>query len=168
MVTEQPRVDLDQYRWLFTTAKGESQSALDVGCRRYKLATEAFQQACKLQIFRMTGCVNYISDLAQYLGVCPKDLAKGVQTLKREGEDALKAAAEGQRTQVMQEQFKELEARNWEMEKTLASVGEMLQQHRSWWATTRVMLDGLKQLALPSIFVGGHAFLRGIQNKQTP
>jgi hypothetical protein len=54
------------------------------------------------------------------------------------------------------------------MEKTLAAVGEMLQQHLRWWATARVMLDNLEQLASPSIFVGGHAFLRGIQNKQTP
>jgi hypothetical protein len=30
------------------------------------------------------------------------------------------------------------------------------------------MLDSLEQLASPSIFVGGHALLRGIQNKQTP
>jgi hypothetical protein len=30
------------------------------------------------------------------------------------------------------------------------------------------MLDSLEQLASPSIFVGGHAFLRGIQNKRTP
>jgi hypothetical protein len=61
-----------------------------------------------------------------------------------------------------------MEARNQEMEKTLASMGEMLWQHTSWWATAHVMLDSLEQLALPSIFVGGHAFLRGIQNKQTP
>jgi hypothetical protein len=70
----------------------------------------------------MTGCVNYISDLARYIGVCPKDLAEGVGTLKKQSEDALKAAVEGQRTQVEQERFKELEARNREMEKTLATV----------------------------------------------
>jgi hypothetical protein len=119
-------VDFDQYCWLFTAAKREREAAVAVGCRQYKLATEAFWQACEPQTVRMTGCVNYISNLARYLGVCPKDLAEGVQTLKRQSEDALKAAAEGQRTQAKEELLKELEARNREMEKTLASVGEML------------------------------------------
>jgi uncharacterized coiled-coil protein SlyX len=110
----------------------------------------------------MTSCINYLSDLAWYLGVDPKDLAEGVQTLKRQSEDALKAAAEGQRTQAEQERLKELETRTREMEKTLTSMGEMLQQHMSQWATARVMLEKLKDLASPSIFVGGQAFLRGL------
>jgi hypothetical protein len=85
-----------------------------------------------------------------------------------QSEDALKAAAEGQRTQVEQERFKELEAQNQEMEKTLASMWEMLWQHTSRWASARVMLDSLEQLASPSIFVGGHAFLKGIQTSRPP
>jgi hypothetical protein len=102
IVPEQPTVDLDQYRWPFTTAKGERERDIDVGLARYKLATQTFWQACELQTVHMTGCINYLSDLAWYLGVGPKDLAEGVQTLKRQSKDALKAAAVGQRTQAEQ------------------------------------------------------------------
>jgi hypothetical protein len=112
----------------------------------------------------MTGCINYLSDLARYLGVCPEDLAKGVRALKRQSKDALKAAAERQWNQAEQEPLRELEARNREMEGTLTSMGDILQQHTRWWATTRIMLERLKELASPSIFVGGQAFLRGLQN----
>jgi hypothetical protein len=73
-----------------------------VGLVRYKLASKSFRQACELQMVRMTGCVNYLYDLARYLRVGPKDLAKGVQTLRRQSKDALKAAAEGQGTQAKQ------------------------------------------------------------------
>jgi hypothetical protein len=78
VVPEQPTVDLDQYRWLFTTAKGERERAIDVGLARYKLATKSSGRSCELQTVRMTSCINYLSDLAQYLGVGPDDLAKGV------------------------------------------------------------------------------------------
>jgi hypothetical protein len=47
-------------------------------------------------------------------------------------------------------------------------MGEVLQQHMSWWATARVMLDKFEDLASPSIFVGGQAFLRGLQNEEAP
>jgi hypothetical protein len=77
VVPEQPTVDLNQYRWLFTAAKGEKEAAVNVGLTKYKLALESFRQACELQTVGMTGCINYSSDLEQYLGVCPKDLAKG-------------------------------------------------------------------------------------------
>jgi hypothetical protein len=79
----------------------------------------------------MTGCINYLSNIAQYLGVCSKDLAKGVRALKWQSKDALKAAEEGQQNQAEQERLRELEARNQEMERTLTSMGEMLQQHTS-------------------------------------
>jgi hypothetical protein len=43
VVPAQPTVDLDQYHWLSTTAKGEREKAIDVGLARYKLATKSFQ-----------------------------------------------------------------------------------------------------------------------------
>jgi hypothetical protein len=84
VVPEQPRMDLNQYHWLFTAAKGESWSAIEVGRRQYQLATEAFWQACELDTVRMTGCVNYISNLAQYIGVCPKESRGGPNPQKAE------------------------------------------------------------------------------------
>jgi hypothetical protein len=54
------------------------------------------------------------------------------------------------------------------MEGTLTSMGEILQQHTSRWANAHIMLENLKHLASPSIFVGGQAFLRGLHNKQPP
>jgi hypothetical protein len=80
--------------------------------------------------------------------------------------DALKAAAEGKRNQVDQEWLRQLEAPNQEMEGTLRSIGEVLQQHTRQWATARILLEKLKDLASPSIFVRGQAFLRGLQNQQ--
>jgi hypothetical protein len=35
VVPEQPTVDFNQYRWLFTAAKGEREAAVDVGLRKY-------------------------------------------------------------------------------------------------------------------------------------
>ena len=96
----------------------------------------------------------------------PKNLAKGVRALKRQSEDALKAAAEGQQNQADQERLRELEAQNREMEGTLRSMGEVLHQHTRQWAISRMMLEKLQDLASPSIFVLGHAFLRGLQNQQ--
>jgi hypothetical protein len=79
----------------------------------------------------MTSCINYLTNLARYLGVGPKELVEEVQTLKKQSKDSLRVIAEGQQTQVKQERFRELEAKNWKMEKTLASMEEMLQQHTS-------------------------------------
>jgi hypothetical protein len=168
VVPEQPTVELDQYRWLFATVKGERDAAIHMGLARYKSASQSFQQACELQTVCMTSCINYLSDLARYLGVGPKDLAEEVWTLKRQNEEAMKAAAEGQRTQAKQERLRELEARNREMEKALTLMGELLQQHTSRWATACVMLEKLEDMASPSIFVGGQVFLRGLQNQQPP
>jgi hypothetical protein len=52
------------------------------------------------------------------------------------------------------------------MEGTLRSMGEVLHQHTRQWAIARIMLEKLQDLASPSIFVGGHVFLRGLQNQQ--
>jgi hypothetical protein len=41
-------------------------------------------------------------------------------------------AEEGQQARADQERLRELEARNEEMERTLASMGEVLQQHTSF------------------------------------
>jgi hypothetical protein len=54
------------------------------------------------------------------------------------------------------------------MEGTLQLLGEVFQQHTRQWATARVLLEKLKDLASPSAFVGGQAFLRGLQNQQPP
>jgi hypothetical protein len=78
IVPKQPTVDLDQYRWLFTTAKKERGEADNVGLTGYKSASESFWQACELQTVRITGCISYLSDLARYVGIGPKDLAEGV------------------------------------------------------------------------------------------
>jgi hypothetical protein len=79
----------------------------------------------------MIGCKDYLSDLAWYVGVSPKDLANGVRALKIQSEEALKAAAEVQRNQADQERVGQLES-------------------------------------LPSVFIGGQAFLAGLQNQQPP
>jgi hypothetical protein len=47
-------------------------------------------------------------------------------------------------------------------------MGEVLQQHTSRWTTARVMLNKLKELASPSIYVAGQAFLKGLQNQDAP
>jgi hypothetical protein len=78
VVPEQPRVDVDQHHWLFTASKGENKAAVDAGFVQYQQAAEAFWHPCELQNIRLTSCVGYVSDLAQYLGVQPKDLAKRV------------------------------------------------------------------------------------------
>jgi hypothetical protein len=116
----------------------------------------------------MTGCINYLIDLALYLGVSPVKLAKEVQTLKLQNKSNPKMAEEGQQAWVDQERLRELEAKNKEMERTLASMGEVLQQHTSRWATAQAMLEKLECLASPAVFVGGQAFLRGLQKEQTP
>jgi hypothetical protein len=64
VVPEQPRVDLNQYFWLFTASKGEREAAVHVGFAKYKQALEAFRHACELQNVRLTSCINYLSDLA--------------------------------------------------------------------------------------------------------
>jgi hypothetical protein len=70
--------------------------ALDVGIAKFQDAAESAQNSCAMHSICMTRCRDYLSDLAWYIGVCPKNLAKGVRALKRQSEDALKAAAEGQ------------------------------------------------------------------------
>jgi hypothetical protein len=47
-------------------------------------------------------------------------------------------------------------------------MGQVLQQHTSRWATARVMLHKLKELASPSIYVAGQAFLKGLQGQDAP
>jgi hypothetical protein len=54
------------------------------------------------------------------------------------------------------------------MEGILESMGDVLQQHMSCWATARSMLEKLESLASPSVIVGGQAFLKGLQNSPTP
>jgi hypothetical protein len=112
----------------------------------------------------LTTCSNFLSNLARYLGVPPKDLAQGVKTLKSQHEKALRLLEEGQRP-AEQERLKELEARNQELEWALTSMGEVLQQHTSQWATVRVMLNKVEELASPSLYVAGKAFLRGLQSE---
>jgi hypothetical protein len=80
---EQPIVDLDQYHWLFAKGKGEVMAAINVGLTRFQSTTDSFWHTCELHTIRMTGCINYLFDIAWYLEVCPKDLAKGVQALRR-------------------------------------------------------------------------------------
>jgi hypothetical protein len=142
--------------------------AIVAGLAKYKAASQSFWQSYEMQTVGMTGCINYLTNLAWYLGVGPKELAEEVQTLKKQSKDGLRVIAEEQQTRVEQEWFKELEAKNREIERTLASMEEMLQQHTSWWATAQAMLEKLECLALPSVFVRGQAFLRGLQNQQTP
>jgi hypothetical protein len=47
-------------------------------------------------------------------------------------------------------------------------MGEVLQQHTSRWATAHVMLNKLEELASPSIYVAGQAFLKGLQGQDAP
>jgi hypothetical protein len=61
---------------------------------------ESFQNACTMHTICMISCRDYLSNLAWYVGVSPKDLANGVRALKIQSEDALKAAAEVQRNQA--------------------------------------------------------------------
>jgi hypothetical protein len=54
------------------------------------------------------------------------------------------------------------------MEGILESMGDVLQQHTSCWATARSMLEKLESLASTLVIVGGQAFLKGLQNSPTP
>jgi hypothetical protein len=54
------------------------------------------------------------------------------------------------------------------MEGILESMGDVLRQHTSCWATARSMLEKLESLASPTVIVGGQAFLKGLQNGPTP
>jgi hypothetical protein len=168
VVPEQPKVDLDQYSWLFITSKGDSKGDIDAGLAQYQRAAEAYRHGCELQDVRLITCVSYLSNLARYLGVQPNDLAKRVQTLKSQNKEVLKVVTEGQRSPAKQERLKELEVRNQELEKALTSMGEVLQQHTSRWAAARVILNKLKELASPSIYVAGQAFLKGLQGQDAP
>jgi hypothetical protein len=105
-----------------------------MGLASHRAALDFFWQSCEMQAVRMTGCINYLTNLARYLGVSPKDLAEEVQTLKQQNESNWKMVEEGQQTRVNQERLRELEAKN-KMERTLASMEEVLQQHTSWWTT---------------------------------
>jgi hypothetical protein len=80
----------------------------------------------------------------------------------------MNAAMKGQQACALQEQVDKLEARNEEMEGILESMGDVLRQHTSRWATARSMLEKLESLASPSVIVGGQAFLKGLQNSPTP
>jgi hypothetical protein len=130
----------------------------------YQRAAEAYWHECDMRDVCLTSCSNFLSNLARYLGVPPEDLAQGVKTLKSQHEEALKLLEEGQQP-AEQEQLKELEAQNQELERALTSMGEVLQQHTSRWATVRVMLNKVQELASPSLYVAGKEFLRGLQSQ---
>jgi hypothetical protein len=95
VVPEQPKVDLDQYSWLFIASKGDSKGGVDAGLEQYQRAMETYRHACELRDVRLTTCFSYLSDLARYLGVQPQDLAERVQTLKSQNDEALKVVTEG-------------------------------------------------------------------------
>jgi hypothetical protein len=124
--TEPLSVDLNQYQWFFSPAKGQQELTVLAGLTNYKATSDSFWQTCEMQTVRMTGCINYLTNLARYLGVGPKELAEEVQTLKKQNKSSLKMIAEGQQTQVKQECLRELEAKNREMERTLASMRKLL------------------------------------------
>jgi hypothetical protein len=96
--TKLPLVDLNQYQWLFSPAKGQQESMVVVGLANYKAASDSFWKSCEMQTVRMTGCINYLTNLARYLGVSPEDLAEEVQTLKKQNKSNLRMIAEGQQT----------------------------------------------------------------------
>jgi hypothetical protein len=106
-----------------------------VGLETFLEAMDSFKIACNNHTIRMIGCKDYLSDLAWYVEVSPKNLANGVRALKTQSEDALKATAKVQRTQADQERVGQLEAWNRELEITLRLLGEFLQQHTRQWAT---------------------------------
>jgi hypothetical protein len=62
VVPEQPRVDFDQYCWLFTASKGENKAALDAGFVQYQQAADAYRHACELQNVHLTTCIGYLSN----------------------------------------------------------------------------------------------------------
>lgn len=149
-----PDVKFYLYNWLFTASKADRKGGIDAGLTRYQRAAEAYRHECDMRDVCLAACSNLLSNLAQYLGVPPKELAQEIKTLKGQQEAALMLLEEGQRPEE-QERLKGLEARNQELEQALTSMGEVLQQHTSRWATVRVMLNKVKELASPSLYVTG-------------
>jgi hypothetical protein len=120
-----PDVNFDPYNWLLTASKANRKGGIDAGLMRYQRAAEAYRHECDMRDVCLTSCSKFLSDLARYLGVPPKDLAQEVKILKSQHEEALKLLEEGQRP-AKQERLKELEARNQELERALTSMGEVL------------------------------------------
>jgi hypothetical protein len=95
-------------------------------------------------------------------------LTEEIWNLKQQNDQYRREAEEGQQARALQEQVNKFEARNDEMEGILESMGDVLWQHTSRWATARSMLEKLESLASSTVIVGGQAFLKGLQNRPTP
>jgi hypothetical protein len=163
-------VAFEQYDWLFTIAKSDRVRSIDAGQRRYQQAMDNHRQAvdhyrreCELRDVCLASCSNFLLDLAHYLGVPSQGLAQGVKTLKGQLKDALKQLKGGP-GEAERERLQQLEARNQDLEQTLTSMGDILQQHTVRWATACAMLTKLEELAAPSLYVAGQAYLNGLQN----
>jgi hypothetical protein len=89
-----PDVNFDPYNWLFTASKADRKGGIDAGLTRYQRAAEAYWHECDMRDVCLTSCSKFLSNLARYLGVPPKDLAQEVKTLKSQHEEALKLLEE--------------------------------------------------------------------------
>jgi hypothetical protein len=86
--------------------------------------------------------------------------------LKAQSEEALRAPAKIQRAGTDQEWSRQVEAWNQELLNSLQFVGIALQQHAKQWTTAQVLLGRLKELASPTVFAKGQAFLADLQENQ--
>jgi hypothetical protein len=158
-------VNFSRYEWLFTTAKGDPVGGVDVGQSHYQVVMGKYWEAvkhyhweCDMRDVRLNSCSNFILDLACYLDVPPQRL--GHEVLKAQLTMALTQLEKGP-TGMELEQIEQMEAWNRKLEQTLASLGEVLQEHTRRWATARSMLTKLEELASPSLYVAGKADLEG-------
>jgi hypothetical protein len=94
--TEPEAVDLGQYRWMLNTAKGHRESNLQMGFNSHRQAFDNYRRSYELEMVRMTSCIGYLTDLAQYLGVAPSKLTEEVQNLKHQNDQYRREAEEGQ------------------------------------------------------------------------